>query len=331
MICYTDSLIRSIGIPLCDEMTDNNCVALASSKGFTLYGLLIVAYLFLGGTSAGASFVMAVWSLVFHRKPHTLERRTEEALKALLGNCYKMCFVLLAISLLCLLWDLGSPSKALLLFTNPRPTILTFGAFSLVVLLAINALLTLVNVFDIPHLNGSAKRVLEIVCCVFALFVMTYTGLFLARGGIPFWNSNALIALFLFSSLSTGTSLVLLIDYFTQGKTILLQTVRPLQKAHIICLVLEALSLVLFLAEASLNPQAESSLASLASADMLATFAIGAIGMGIATPLAMESISLMLKNPRSIPVSDAICLIGGFFLRLCVVTCGMHWSGPLAW
>lgn len=295
-----------------------------------LYGLLIIAYLFLGGASAGASFVMAMWSLVFHRKSATFERRVKDALKALLGNCYGICLVLLVISLLCLLWDLGSPNKALLLFTSPKPTILTFGAFSLIALLAVNVLLTLTNDFDIPRLGGSAKRALEIVCCILALFVMTYTGLFLANGGIPFWSSTALIPLFLFSSLSTGTSLVLLIDYFTQGKTILLQTVRPLQKAHVVCIILEAISLVLFLAEASLNPQAASSLLLLSNNDMLATFAIGAIGMGMITPLAMESVSLVLKSPRAIPVSDAICLVGGFFLRFCIVTCGVHWSGPFA-
>lgn len=253
-----------------------------------------------------------------------------EAFKSLLGKCYFTCAVILACSLLCLLWDLGSPHKALLLFTRPKPTVLTFGAFSLVALLAVTLVLACINYFKVIKPSGFAKRILEIVCCALSVFAMSYTGLFLMEGGIPFWNTFALVALFIFSSLSTGISLVLLVDYFVQGKFALLGRLRPIQKAHIACLLLESISLALFIMAAYSNPHAASSLALLVKPHMLANLVVGAVGMGIATPLVLESFSLAFRNPRVIPLSDAICLIGGFLLRYCVVVCGVHWSGPLA-
>ncbi len=295
-----------------------------------MYGQLVIAYLFLGGASAGASFVMAAWNMAAHRKSSALGRRQKEALKSLVARCYAVCLALLAAALLCLLWSLGSPGKALLLFLQPRPTVLTFGAFSLVALLAVDLLLAASNLFGAPRLGGRAKGACEALCCLFSLFAMIYTGFFLADGGIPFWDTKSLVALFLFSSLSAGVSLVLLIDFFTQGRKILLQTVRPLQKAHVACLVCEAASLAVFLAAAFLNPQAASAVALLTGRDMLATFSVGAIGMGIVLPLALESGALVAGKGRSLPVSDVLCLVGGFLLRFCIVACGQHWSGPLA-
>ncbi len=213
---------------------------------------------------------------------------------------------------------------------SPKPTVMTFGAFSLVALLLVTLALTCINYFKILKLSGVGKRVLEVLCCILSVFAMSYTGFFLMGGNIPFWNTYALVALFIFSSFSTGISLVLLIDYFIQGKFALLDRLRPIQKAHILCLLLEIVALALFIMAARSNPHASSSLALLAKPHMLANLIVGAVGMGIATPLLLESFSLAFRNPRVIPLSDTICLIGGLLLRYCVVTCGVHWTGPLA-
>lgn len=300
-----------------------------TGKDDSLFGMLVIMYLFLGGASAGAFFVMSLWSLVFHRRDDVHDHRMRLAFKALLGRCYALCFALLAVAALCLVWDLGSPERALLLFTKAHPTVLTLGAFSLAAQLLIGLTLATANLFALPRLGGRAKQVLEVLCCACSCVVMAYTGLLLAGSAIPFWSTWTLVVLFFFSALSSGVSTVLLLDYFTQGQTLLLRSVKPLQRAHVACLLLEAAALALFLGAAFSNPQAQPSVALLLEPDMLANGAVGVLGMGLAVPLVLETTSLARKESRSIPVSDVVCLIGGFLLRYCIVACGAHWAGPV--
>jgi formate-dependent nitrite reductase membrane component NrfD len=233
--------------------------------------------------------------------------------------------ILLAFSILCLLWDLGQPERALSLFLRPHFTVLTFGSYALMFEALIVLLLIAANRFDISAINGTVRKVFEYLCCVASCAVMIYTGVFLATNiSVPFWNTWTLVALFFFSSLSAGVSLVLLIDYFVKDQTLLLRAARPLQKAHVSFLLLELLSLAGFVAIAYLNPLASKSIALLQQPDMFAVAIIGVVGMGILVPLFLESYNLKTKPYRTIPVSDVICLLGGLCLRYVIIQCGVH-------
>jgi formate-dependent nitrite reductase membrane component NrfD len=130
--------------------------------------------------------------------------------------------------------------------------------------------------------------------------------------------------LFLFSALSAGISVVLLVDYFIKDQTLLLRAARPLQRVHIAFLLAEALSLGGFLTIGFLSPAAYKSIALLMSPSMISTTAIGVIGMGILVPLLLETYTLRAKEYRTIPVSDAVCLLGGLCLRYVIILCGVH-------
>lgn len=291
------------------------------------FGSLVIAYLFLGGASAGAFFVMSAWSLGFYCSDTAARHhmRLRSAFKALKGRVYTISLIILAVSLVCLVFDLQYPDRALLLFFRPRPTPMTFGAYALAVEAILGLLLALANVFKIPFLDGRVKRVLEVLCAVCSIAVMGYTGMLLAnQAAVPLWHEWSLVALFFFSALSSGVSVVLLIDYFIQGQTLLLRAARPLQKAHLACLVLEGVSLAFFVHATLTKPTAANSVALLMDPTMLSTAVVGVIGMGILVPFALELNSLMHKDCRTIPVSDVICLIGSFCLRYCVVVCGVH-------
>jgi len=290
-----------------------------------MYGMLIVAYLFLGGAAGGAYFVMATWSLAFHRRSASHSQRLNDAFKALLKRAYLVAFIALVASMACLVWDLLYPERALLIFLRPRPTLLTFGAFALAIQTLIGLGLALANVFDLRSIGGRARKILEALTVPTSFAVMLYTGLFLASNvSIPFWNTPWLAALFLLSSLSAGVSTVLLIDYFTQGQTLLLRAAKPLQRAHLACLALEAGALAGFVHAALSNPDAIKSLAILAQPDMLATATVGVVLMGIIAPFLLETYALTRKECRIIPFSDVICLIGSFCLRWCIIMCGVH-------
>ena len=288
-----------------------------------MYGPLVIAYLFLAGAAAGALFVVSAWSFVF--------RRTERPARLLLAfemlrvRVYTVGFLLLVFAMVCLLWDLGSPERALLIFFLPHPTVITFGAYTLVVEAFLAALLLVASLPSSPSVfRGRALDVAEILCCIGSLVTMAYTGVFLFQGGISFWNHWSIVALFVFSSLSSGVSIMLLVDWFTQGQSLLLRATKPLQACHVACLAAEAMSLALFIGAAFLNPSASASLDLLMAPDMLATAGVGAVGMGIVLPAALETYSIARKESRAIPASDFVCLIGGLCLRYCLIVCGVH-------
>lgn len=290
-----------------------------------MYGTLIIAYLFLGGASGGTFLVMAVWSLMLHHfYPHrsALVRRDFRLMR---GRIYAIATGMLTAAMLCLLWDLDYPDRALMIFMFARPTVLTFGACVLTSLLAVGVLLVLANLFHIRFFTGAFKRVLEAACAILAAAVMGYTGVFLySNVGIPLWHSPFLIGLFFCSALSSGLSVVMLVDYFSHAEAKLIHAVWPLQQCHLACLATELAFMVAFVAAAWANPQATEAIAVLLSPDVLSTAVIGAVGFGIAAPAALESYALLRKEQRAIPVSDFVCLIGALCLRWTVIVCGVH-------
>lgn len=289
-----------------------------------MFGTLLIAYLFLGGTAAGILFVMSCWSLAFQQSKTQHSTRMLFTFETLRKRCYALGFVLLTASMLCLFWDLGSPERALLLFLMPHVTFVTLGAFCLTAELAIGLILTLSHWIGVPRLNRSFTTVLETACALLACVIMAYTGAFLASGSVPLWDTWTLIALFVFSSFSSGVSATLLVDWFTQSQTVPLRTVKPLQKIHVAALIGEATAMAAFIYAAVTNSAASTAISLLIKPDMLSNALIGAIGMGICVPLIAETYSLSHKETRSLPAADVACLMGGLIMRYVVVTCGVH-------
>lgn len=288
-----------------------------------LYGSLVIAYLFLGGAAAGALFVVSAWSFAFRRSENSARLHT--AFESLRSRAYTVGFLLLTFAMICLLGDLGNPGRALMVFFLPHPTVITFGAYTLAIEALLAALLLAASLPNSPlALRRRWLDIVEALCCIGALATMAYTGIFLFQGSIPFWNHWSIIVLFVFSSLSSGVSVVLLIDWFTQGQSLLLRATKPLQICHVACLAAEVVFLTLFVNAAFRNPLADASLNLLMEPEMLAIAGVGVIGMGIALPITLETYSITRKECRAIPVSDFICLLGGLCLRYCLITCGVH-------
>lgn len=289
-----------------------------------MFGSLLIAYLFLGGTAAGVFLVMSCWSLAFRHGKTQRSARALLAFETLRKRCYALGFALLVASMLCLFWDLGSPERALLLFFMPHATFITLGAFCLTAELAIGLTLTLSHWMGTPRMSRGLATALETICALLACVIMAYTGAFLASGSVPLWNTWTLIALFVLSSFSSGVSAVLLLDWFVQGQTALLRAVKPLQKVHVAALVAEAAAMMAFVHSAVTNPAASSAVSLLMKPDMASNALVGAVGMGVCVPLIAEAYSLSHKETRSLPAADVVCLMGGLIMRYVVVTCGVH-------
>lgn len=257
--------------------------------------------------------------------PFSQEQRFFQAFSSLQARVYTLCLALLVLSILFLFWDLGNPERVLLILLRPHATVLTFGAAFLSVEAILGLLLVAATVFRARILQGRPTRVIETLTCIFSIATMAYTGVFLLGNiGVAFWSSWTIVGLFLFSSLSCGLTLMLLVDYFIQDQTLLLRAARPLQKWHLACLAGEALFVALFVAAAANNPAAAGGMEILLSPEMLPTATIGVLGFGIAIPAISEIYALARLDCRTIPASDVICLAGGLILRFCIIACGVH-------
>lgn len=288
-----------------------------------MYGPLVITYLFLGGAAAGGMFVMSAWSLFFFRKGaiNAIPLRRAQAFNQLRAHMYPLCFLLLAFAIVSLFWDLERPDRVLLILLRPHVTPITFGAWSLTIE-SVLALALIASAFG-NQVIRRWQRTIELLCCVCSIAVMAYTGVFLAStASVAFWNTPWLAPLFVCSSLSSGLSIMLLVDYFVPDQSILLNAAKPLQVFHLVVLAFEAAFIALFTLSAFHNPAALSSCSVLASADVLPVATIGVLGFGIFVPASLEAYSLLCRGNRVIPVSDVICLCGSLLLRYCVVICG---------
>lgn len=291
--------------------------------GGCLYGPLVIAYLFLGGAAAGGMFVMSAWSLASARSSGIAcaSLRHAQAFNDLRSRVYPLCFLLLVFAIVMLFWDLEHPDRVLLVFLRPHPTPITFGAWSLSIEAVLAALL-IVSASGKYLTRGSSRRIIEVLCCVCSLAVMAYTGTFLASTkAVAFWDTWLLMPLFVCSSLSSGLSIMLLVDYLIPDQSLLLRGAKPLQLFHLAVLAAELVFLALFIHAAFVNPAAAASCKTLLSADVFPLACIGVLGFGVFIPAALETYSLLFRSSRTIPVSDALCLCGSLLLRYCIVIC----------
>lgn len=328
----------SISISSMENVCDNARQAsskqneLDSNGEGVMYGPLIIAYLFLGGASAGGFFMMAVLDLIRLRRGCEASSnvyignwRATQAFEQFRGRTYAACFLLLALSMLFLFWDLGVPERVLYIFLHPHATVLTFGSVSLVAELAVGGLLAFGSVFRMRAKRAWVHRALTIICCLVSLATMAYTGAFLMSNiGIAFWNTWTIVLLFVSSSLSCGTALVLLSIFFANERVLESGSIRLLHACHLAFIAIEAISIALFLLAAFANPSAANACEMLLSPRILSTAIVGVVGFGLAIPAACEAFALLRRGSATTAVADAFCLCGGLLLRFIVITCGVY-------
>lgn len=296
-----------------------------------MYGPLIIGYLFLGGTAAAGLLITAVQSLFFVAKRHgvtpwaTAPGRAGEGVEAFFRRGYLVSWALLLFAMVMLFFDLGRPGQALLVFLNLRRTVISFGAVCLALEALVGALLVAATTFKVSLLQGRVQVVLNLICCLVSPAVMGYTALFLMSNvGISLWSTWTLVPLFVFSSLSCGLALVMLLDHFFKDLTLAPFVAAPLHKAHVISAVLELVSLVLFAVITWLNPQCATAVQALLQPKMLMVVSVGVLGMGILAPLAAEVSAVARRDYRPSAAACALGLVGGVLLRYCIIVCGVY-------
>ena len=307
------------------------------------WGFLIVNYLFLGGLSAGLFFVSALATFLYkieEPSPYTRIAR----LGALLAPWPVM------IGCLLLIFDLGRWYKLYELFLHQRlVSPMSIGSWLLVMF----NLVALVNCYAwltesqrnalfarlprwlafLSHCNCDIdhwRRRLALAGLPISVGVGIYTGVLLgAVQSRPFWNTNLVAQLFLFSALSTGCATIIL---GISGRHEAAQELKLLYGLDVCFMVLEFFIVVPYLIHGQLSVQAvQDSLTLILGGPFTVLFWVFFLGLGLLIPLGIEVrelIPVVLSNRefhynRILATTTALLILGGgFLLRYVFVVAG---------
>jgi polysulfide reductase chain C len=298
------------------------------------WGFLIVNYLFLGGLSAGLFFVSALAAFLYkieEPSPYTGIAR----LGALLAPWPVM------IGCLLLIFDLGRWYRFYKLFLHLRlVSPMSIGSW----LLVLFTLVSLVNCYawltelqrntlfaKLPRAVGFLsklnydidhwRRQLALAGLPISIGVGIYTGVLLgAVQSRPFWNTNLVAQLFLFSALSTGCAALIL---GLAGQEKRAQELRLLYGLDICFMVLEFFIVLPYLIHGQLSVQAvQDSLKLILGGPFTILLWVFFLGLGLLTPLVIELrelVPVMVSNRefhynRFVTVGAAVLILGGGFL-----------------
>ncbi len=298
------------------------------------WGLLIVNYLFLGGLSAGLFFVSALATFLYkidEPSPYTRIAR--------LGALLAPWPVMLGCSLL--IFDLGRWDRFYKLFLHLRlASPMSIGswllvAFTLVSLVNCYAWLTDLQRntlfsklpralaffsrfnYDIDHWRPR----LALAGLPISVGVGIYTGVLLgAVQSRPFWNTNLVAQLFLFSALSTGCAVLIL---GLAGREKRSHELRLLYGLDICFMVLEFFIVLPYLIHGQLSVQAvQDSLRLILGGPFTILFWVFFLGLGLLTPLVIELrelVPVVVSNRefhynRFVTAGAAVLILGGGFL-----------------
>lgn len=284
-----------------------------------VWGAIIAWYLFLAGLGGGA-FVTAVFIRFRHSDCPGLMRigRIIAPVAVIIGLCLLMLDAVAGFQ---------HPLRFALLLTN-FGSVMTWG----VVFLAVFVVVALV-VLVLDVMKRTVPAWLDIVGLVMGLAVAVYTGCLLGVcQGFPLWNTALLPILFLVSAVSTGMAAVLLAGVFAYPDEF--NRVTVMKKFHFWLPVVELVlvAALLFVTSANPSPAGWESVAALLMGNWALAFWLLFIVVGLVLPTILECWMLWiatheLETSRTgqmvSALSDAGVLVGGFVLRLMIVSAAL--------
>jgi formate-dependent nitrite reductase membrane component NrfD len=300
------------------------------------WGFLIIIYLFLGGLSAGLFFVSGLATFL-QRNGESSSYNRVARYGAMLAPWPVMLGCLL------LIFDLGRWYKFWKLFLHFRwVSPMSIGSwllvgFTLVALLHLYSWLTAEQrnrMFSklpgrlglLKKLNrdmSGLRRQIALLGTPISIGVGIYTGVLLgAVQSRPFWNTNLVAQLFLFSALSTGCAALILVLAWNH-EVADSRAFQLLYTVDICLLTLEFFIVVPYLVHGQLSVQAvQDSLGIILGGPFTLAFWVFFLGLGLLLPLGIETYETapaLLSNAtvhynKKIAVATAVLVLGGGFL-----------------
>jgi len=278
----------------------------------------IAAYLFLAGVGAGASLVGAVAHLL------------SPVFTPLMQIGLWLGIPLVIVGVLFLIWDLGQPTRFTKALQKPGTSWIARGSWILLLFLIVSVITFGLWIwpFTVLETMPGALGALEFLIAIFAIGTVVYTGLLLgASKPIPFWSMPTLPLLFSVSATATGmkaSSLLLTLDSLMHG-TALPDIIATLGRYIAIVIALEIAVVVLHLWGTHQTVTAKFSTLRVLRGPLATQFWLGYVALGLIIPLLAESLVPSAGAGSEaiwIMVAAVLGLIGGFILRLTVVSAG---------
>jgi polysulfide reductase chain C len=303
------------------------------------WGILIVNYLFLGGLSAGIFFVSAL---------ATYLREKDEAYARIARYGALIAPWPVTLGCLLLIFDLGKWTRFYKLFLTLRwQSPMSIGSWLLLLFTAV----ALVNLWAwLPaEIRGLVVKRLRLPAAAdcdlsdwrrplaaagfpLSIGVAIYTGVLLgAVQARPFWNTNLVAQMFLFSALSTGCAALILALSFNRKRLDATQ-LGFLYTLDICLITLECFIVLPYILHGELSVEAvRTSLKLILGGPYTVVFWVLFMGMGLVAPLAVEVWEVApaiangapLRHSRRIAaVTAALVIGGGYLLRYLFVYAG---------
>jgi formate-dependent nitrite reductase membrane component NrfD len=280
------------------------------------WGWWIAIYLFLGGIGGGAYTIGAInWFL-------------GESAGASTTVGLWIGFPALAIGSICLLADLGSPTRAVLAGMKPGTSWMARGFWIISIFMVLAFVHFVLHLFTGVGETAGGRSLLGLIAVagiVFAVGTMAYTGILLsASKGIPFWRSGAVPVVFVVSALVTGHfTLMLGMGLFVGGQE-MMEPLRVMAMEAAVLVVLEVLAIIFFLQAAFGGPDARESAERILRRR---SFVVGYFLLGLAVPLVLMVVAYRTEAGAGgylpmITLGSALGLVGGLILRQSVLACG---------
>jgi formate-dependent nitrite reductase membrane component NrfD len=295
---------------------------------------LTISYLFLGGAGSGALSLLFILSLLTpgaSRGADPARYAPQAEFRPLFFPGYLVGGGVLALSVLCLLFDLGRPDRLPFLFLHPSPGYLVLGTYALAILIACVVALCLIWGASFARMPRWSVRTIEVFGLTVASVTMLYTGLLFQSIGTGTLLGTVLIPLiFVLSSLSTGIALLLLTAALTRAGRLFSTTFRQLARADAALVLLEGAGLALLLALGFERQPTQAAVAELVSGNFAPVFWVGVVGCGLLVPLALEGVSLRsgvggmtVCGEHALAPRALFLLIGGYCLRTALLGAGL--------
>ncbi|MDR0501262.1 MAG: polysulfide reductase NrfD [Coriobacteriales bacterium] len=299
-----------------------------------MFDTLSVWYLFFGGTSSGVLLLCSFVSLFFIREPFGSMAHYATVYQKQVGQTINAGFIageaLLLTGIVCLLLDLGRSDRLLNLLISPNFSILSVGAYALVLLAILGFSLVLPRLFYLPCVSTVFVRTAETATLVVAFVSMLYTGLLLfSMKAVHFWDNPLIPILFVFSSLSSAIALLAIISFFSEKNAWYAPMLQKLTLVDLALIILEIISIAVFLL-LSRNAEsiaAQDSLANLLSGKKALTWWFGFVILGMLAPLTLELLFIKgnkLFAQAGLAIVAVMILVGAFCLRDGLVGVGVH-------
>lgn len=279
----------------------------------------IAWYFFLAGAGSGAFMIHALMGLLASERRPRLTAASP-AVSPALAPMASACLVLAGS--LFLLADLGVPELFPLAIRCLGRSVISFGVLS-ITLFVIFA--TAYAAVVASRMKPQAKTILEplLKWAAFAAALATagYTGYYLfSTGSVDFWGSPLVILLFLASSLSTGSGVLMLL-------ALLRHPVRRGARLKALCsadsavIAVEIVTLAAFVASRLIAGRDAAALAlEMVAGRHAALFWLGAVGLGLVAPLLLECLFAKEGAGETYAIAAALTLLaGGLALRCSII------------